>query len=284
MLPLAGLVGSCEEAPFTAPAPRGAEGACCLPDECSYTEEASCQGLFIKGVACDPDPCPSNLTACCADDGACAMREASACTLSQKEPIPDAVCSPNPCRQPEVGACCTDIGECIDAVDERDCRRDAHTFIGVDVGCGDDTCPEVIIGSCCLETGQCEMIDRPRCRGVFDASGTCDPNTCPPPPEGACCANEGTDCVVSNRFSCEARFMGPESACSVALCTLPTDAGPDGGDMSVDAGVDARASDGPLPDGPIPDGPVPDRPVPDAAPPDAQAIEYDAAQVDSARQ
>ena len=113
-----------------------------------------------------------------------------------RQTLPDEVCSPNPCSQPQIGACCSDLGECQEAVDERVCRRDRHTFMGDGVMCAEDTCPKVIQGRCCLENGSCEIIDEPRCRGAWNRSIDCDPNTCPPPPEGACCENEGTDCIV----------------------------------------------------------------------------------------
>lgn len=273
-------LGACEEDPFEPPAKVGALGACCTADACDYLGQNECEGLFIKGEQCEPDPCPSNLTACCADDGTCSMRSEFACNGVNGNSMEGLLCDPNPCDQPARGACCSDLGECSQ-LDVRECRDNRWTFIGDGTMCAEDTCPDRVVGACCNPDGSCVFTDESRCDRDLQVDVMCDPNPCEQPAPGACCANDSTECSQSDAYACRnARFHEGEM-CSEALCVLPVDAGPDAQvvdaapDMSVPVDMAARPADmaapppdmaAPPPDMSTPDGPPPDAPIPDAQP------------------
>ncbi len=97
--------------------------------------------------------------ACCDIDGACHITRGEAIC---KEIYGDTamyqgdgtVCDPNPCTQPETGACCTD-GECS-ILSESDCTDGGGTYQGDDTTCDPNPC----FPACC-----------PAAYTAFDGSG-----------------------------------------------------------------------------------------------------------------
>jgi hypothetical protein len=94
----------------------------------------ACLGRFgfggAPGFNCCPPDCgpPPEPEACCFEDGHCEMQLPSEC---QGTPWgPGTVCQPNPCPQPEIGACC--VGELCTPTTEADCDGE---WLGAGVEC-----------------------------------------------------------------------------------------------------------------------------------------------------
>jgi len=81
---------------ITCPGPLG---ACCDSNgNCTMTYQTSCQGTWMGGTSCNPNPCPPPLGACCDANGNCTMTLQSECNGNWLGPNYN--CNPNPCPPP----------------------------------------------------------------------------------------------------------------------------------------------------------------------------------------
>lgn len=154
-------------------------GACCTNDICvETTNDGNCErygGTFYVGYDCDKIPCVP----------LCSTLEA-------------------------VGACCTEIGTCVDNVYEDFCDSIGGYYSGNGTACENiDCCEYTANGACCIGSA-CFTITAPNCQtmgGIFYGIGTqCsgspfdnDVKCCeesPNEPLGACCCSAEGEPVV----------------------------------------------------------------------------------------
>lgn len=168
--------------------------------------------------------------ACCAASGACTITSSAACTGAYQGN--GAVCGPNPCPQPDTGACCTN-GVCT-VTTETPCINGGGVFQGPATTCAGVTCPAAG-GACCgtlsglpyCGTGtqaECALLG-----GVYQGNGT----VCQVQPPfdacgtGACCASNGTCTAAQTAAQCTAQggtYKGNNSTCTPGLCPTPSGA------------------------------------------------------------
>ncbi len=178
--------------------PLPCRGPCCLPDEtCLIRIVGECEDLFLgQGEECDPNPCPSDVGACCSDRGRCTISSSDECTGNDETFLPDVGCSPDPCK----GACCLVNGSCEIGSYPNRCDSEGF-FLGFGTVC-DGSCPQPL-GACCIDDfGNCRILPEGDCTAAggfyFGDSQSCDPyNLC----FTACCI--GDQCSVQTLFGCE---------------------------------------------------------------------------------
>ncbi len=115
--------------------------------------------------------------ACCFADGHCTVLNQYTCQHEGGTwQGSGTVCTPNPCPQPPVGACCSN-GFCT-ITTQANCPGQ---WMGANTTCNPNPCPPV--GACCVTgpcTIQCTITTQADCPGQWMGAGTsCDPNPCP---------------------------------------------------------------------------------------------------------
>lgn len=148
--------------------------ACCLTNgTCELLSRAACEdrdGTPKDGITyCDPFPCPG---ACCDPDyGTCrSAGNEQACTSTHGIFLEGAVCEPNPCPPPILGACCYIDGVC-EMLPAGLCTAARGTYLGADVPCDPYPCR----GACCPGDETCVMGTRAECavlQGLYLGDGT----------------------------------------------------------------------------------------------------------------
>lgn len=93
-------------------------------------------GFYTDGIVI----CPADeaAVACCFADGSCELLFADECDAAGGVLEGSASCNPNPCPQPEIGACC--IGEDCTILPSDVCADSAGEFQGADTVCDPNPC------------------------------------------------------------------------------------------------------------------------------------------------
>jgi hypothetical protein len=203
-------------------------GACCEDDGagnfiCEDLNQSDCDfvGGVFKGVntACDDDPDPCTVGACCQSTG-CTDETEGDCSDLGGTWVSGSLCAddPDPCS----GACCIlDIATPCQDLNEPDCDLEDGGFQGIDTVCPDDAC---IVGACCLDS-TCEIETATGCSdlgGEFQGSGVdCTPDPCGA--TGACC--DGDVCSEETEDDCVdligGIFLGADIPCDPNPCVCP---------------------------------------------------------------
>jgi len=162
--------------------------------------------------------------ACCFPDGSCAVVNLGAC--SSQGGVGQGlftVCTPNPCPQPPMGACCFEFenGDCSFTTFDT-CDQFSGTWFGAGSSCSPNPCPQP--GACCYPDGSCEidaLLQGITCTnngGVYQGDDTvCSPNPC----VGGCCLSGGPQvCTDTTEENCVVNlggvFFGLGTTCSSA--------------------------------------------------------------------
>lgn len=163
--------------------------------------------------------------ACCYPDGSCQLTTQNGCTGMWLGA--GASCDPNPCPQPQPGACCLSNQTCVVQTAEQ-CAALGGVFIGAGSVCSPSPC----VGACCHADGSCTITTLAACAtqsGQFQGVGSsCTPNPCSQPSSGACCFDRGGGCLELTPAECTefgghfegfGTTCGPDS-CTTSPCTL----------------------------------------------------------------
>ena len=86
-------------------------------------------------------PCPSAdvPAACCFADGSCEVLLEGDCIAGGGVLEGSPSCDPNPCAQPPLGACCTDLNDCFLAT-EANCLAQGYDYVGDGSTCDPNPC------------------------------------------------------------------------------------------------------------------------------------------------
>lgn len=160
-------------------------------------------GAFTLNVTLNGSPTTG---ACCAAaTGACTVSDQASCTGTFQGLGTN--CSPNPCPQPNTGACCA-AGSCS-LTTQAQC---SGTYQGNNTSCSPNPCPQAT-GACCATAGTCSIQTLAACTtagGTYRGNGTsCLPNPCPAP-SGVCCT--GATCATSTAANCTGTYTAFSSA------------------------------------------------------------------------
>ena len=137
------------------------------------------------------------------------------------------------CLVPEDGACCTEDGNCFNAINSGFCTlvNPNNTFMGAGTNCGSlewGSCnaPEGEQGACCIGAGCLLVSGFSECVSLsgtyFGDNTNCSIASCDAIP-GACCLLD--QCEIMSEDLCgvsDGTFLGPNSICSSGACTSVT--------------------------------------------------------------
>lgn len=142
---------------------------------------------------CHPTTTP--LGGCCLPDGSCVTTTQASCAVAGGTYQGDNTsCSPNPCLQPPLGACCYDDGSPCQDLTQAQCQAGGGNWQGAGTTCQFVHCPPPTggnTGACCVPQaggfGLCQdNLTEQQClnsQGLYLGDGTtCGFIECPPPP------------------------------------------------------------------------------------------------------
>ncbi len=217
---------------LTGIAPSNPLGACCSNSYCHIDTEQRCAayGTYLgDGTVCVPNPCGTDIGACCLDQGTdCQVVSELECVqVLGGRFVPNLPCFPNPCHEGYPGACCLSDGNCVVVIGP-ECGELAGNFLGIFTDCDPYPCLQVP-GACCYPASQhCVLATAAFCEaeaGVFLGENTdCDPNPCGPEPPGACCYLDGS-CQIQSQPVClwySGNWYGAGTDCEPNPCPDPT--------------------------------------------------------------
>lgn len=222
-----------------------AQGACCdLNQGCADGLEEDCTGLYLGDFTkCAETQCPP-IGACCQEDGSCSLMTCEACIGCGCPPneCPCTCtgggggyqgdgfdCIPNPCDQPDTGACCQQDGTCDDDILEADCLIANGFYQDNGSLCINVTCeqPQWPTGACCMMDGTCvDDQTEADCWATgwsYQGDGsTCATDACGP--TGACCMGDGScteDLSIAECDTAGGAYEGDATVCSPNPCVQP---------------------------------------------------------------
>jgi hypothetical protein len=228
-----------------------------------YGTRASCDalgGVFSAETTCDERVCGTEeIGACCSNDLCVDTVNDGNCERFGGTFVPGMNCEDVPCVPlcgsiDPIGACCTNIGTCIDGVYEDFCDSISGYYSGDGTSCENVDCCEFTANGACCVGSTCYEITAPNCQamsGIFYGVGTqCsgsplddDVKCCedvPNEPVGSCCCDttcadnvpisdclvQGGNCSFSPDKTCEERGCddghgGNPDEPGVPLCPCP---------------------------------------------------------------